>query len=355
MSLGPNDSTATEKFINRENDDDNDPGAKNDNCNSHSNNEKETTEKENTVLVHIYPHHDTMQSNTTASIHANNTRMDNATLYYENAMLVGVGMSQRQFATWVHYQLVTTKVDATYGDIIHDTNSNIGEQTTANEKKGISPLQLSISKISNRIHTQKVDWEKEWESHLSTLRKFWREERLLCEYTSILSPKRLANKPLKTADSSQEDSTDERNEQERQKEEERMIKSEHFKEALSSYAERMLGIVEDEMSDVHHVLDESVAQATQTEQIHSVTTNDDVLPSNPPKWNTSRGLLGWIEQEYGMENTQALMAGSLLNKTEEEQLEVCFVYLASFILVSLQPPMTLIYLISPFLRNFTHS
>lgn len=337
-SLIPHDAIATDNYINGEN-------GQNDNCNSHSNNDKETNEKEKNVLIHVYPHHHNTQSNTAASIHTNNTRMDNTTLYYENAMLVGVGMSQRQFATWVHYQLATQKNYVTHSETIHITDNNIGnigEQTTANEQTCMSPLQLSISKISNRIRTQKVDWENEWESHISTLRTFWREERLLCEYTTILSPKRLANKPLETADSNQEYTTDDRDEKERKEEEQRIIKSQHFKEALSSYAERMVGIVEDEMSDGHHVLYESVAHSMQTEQNHHVTPNDDVLPTNIPQWNTSRGLLGWIEHEYGMENTQALLADSLLSKTEEEQLEVCFVYFVSSIQIGLQPSLKLI-------------
>eukprot|EP00804_Cyclotella_cryptica_P015174 CCRYP_000719-RA/>CCRYP_000719-RA protein AED:0.01 eAED:0.01 QI:172/1/1/1/1/1/2/567/798 len=323
------DETDTETYIHSENvDASNIPDPKNDNCISHSNNDKETNEREKTVLVHIYSHHDHHhQSNATVT-------MDNATLHYQNAMLVGVGMSQRQFATWVHYQLVARKMDSIDGGNTHDANSNtmdVGEQTTTDEKNGVSPLQLSVSKISNQIHSRNVDWEKEWESHIATLRQFWREERLLCEYTHILSPKRRANKIAETNDSSQEYNVNGQTDQERREEEERMIKSEQFKDALSSYAERMVSIVEDERSDIHHVaVNECEAQTMKREQNPHGVSNDDTLLGNPPRWNTSRGLLGWIEQEYGVENTQELMADSLLNKTEDEQLEKIHSFLTWF-------------------------
>ncbi|KAL7527647.1 hypothetical protein ACHAXR_002057, partial [Thalassiosira sp. AJA248-18] len=40
-----------------------------------------------------------------------------------------------------------------------------------------------------------------------------------------------------------------------------------------------------------------------------------------PKWNTQNGLRGWIEKGYGVENTQLLLADTLLKKSEKEQLK----------------------------------
>ena len=46
------------------------------------------------------------------------------------------------------------------------------------------------------------------------------------------------------------------------------------------------------------------------------------LPAASLKWNTQHGLRGWIEDEYGVEKTQMLLANTLLERSEEEQLKV---------------------------------
>jgi hypothetical protein len=202
-------------------------------------------------------------------------------------------MSQRQFATWVHYHLSSQNHSHLIDNSFNSTNNS-------------TPLRHSISSITNQINTQQIDWENDWEIHLSTLKEFWREERLVCEHTSLLSPKRrTSTRSNSTPDSSETNGVNSQQEKEMEDEEERLIKSENFRDALSSYADRMVSIVHDEMSDIYH------------------TAEDGHEDAALPQWKTFRGLLGWIEQEYGMGNTNAVMASSLLVKSEKEQLEVC--------------------------------
>ena len=52
--------------------------------------------------------------------------------------------------------------------------------------------------------------------------------------------------------------------------------------------------------------------------------------ANLPRWTTQNGLRGWIEKEYGVENTQMLLAETLLKKSEKEQAEGVLIDLILF-------------------------
>ena len=54
-----------------------------------------------------------------------------------------------------------------------------------------------------------------------------------------------------------------------------------------------------------------------------ITTHHIIQEPMSPKWTTQNRLRGWIEKEYGVENTQILLAETLLKKSEKEQLKVC--------------------------------
>ena len=96
---------------------------------------------------------------------------------------------------------------------------------------------------------------------------------------------------------------EEQQQQEEEEEEEQRYRKEKFRNALGSYAERLVSIVEDEIIDNHH------------------STHDDDADIHYNRLTSNR-LLGWIVDEYGLDGTRQLMADILLNKSEKEQLEV---------------------------------
>jgi hypothetical protein len=244
-----------------------------------SNDDKETNERDSKVSIHIYPCDDVI--NATISLNEGGETVKNINQLYNNAMLIGVGVSRRQFALGVYYHLNRTQS--------HLDRCN----------KNSDSFAMHISSITSKMLTLKVDYEKDWEAHRSTLLQFWKEEQLICCDTTLLSPKmrRTATNHLNDGKVSQEE----------------RVKYEAFRVKLSSEAEQMVGIMEDELSDVHNVI--------------SIVNNSGGIKGQSkqdvPKWNSSRALLGWIEQEYGAESTTKIMASSLLKKSEGEQLKVC--------------------------------
>ena len=85
-------------------------------------------------------------------------------------------MTKLQFATWVHYYL------------LHMTED--GEVMLPNHHHGQSELEQHLEmlhQISHEITTQEVDWENEWESHIPAIHHYWKEGRLVCEHTNLLS------------------------------------------------------------------------------------------------------------------------------------------------------------------------
>lgn len=235
-------------------------------------------EDDTKVSIHIYPSDEKVR-------YEFNKSSQNIMQLYNKALFIGLGISQQQFALGVYYHL----------------NIKLTNHTNADNKMQI---ETQLTSIINQIQSQSIDRENDMDAHIPTLNKFWTQERLICEHTSFLSPRR-RNASRKDADIKNGDDN----------EGERIIKGQNFRDALSTYAERMISIIEDEVSDVHHVMGNDVLELQSTDDI--------------PRWNDSKGLLGWIEQEYGFENTTAILASSLLTKSEDEQLEVspvCFFY-----------------------------
>ncbi len=205
--------------------------------------------------------------------------------------LMGLGIGERQFATWVQYYL-----------------SNSSNDTLSTTKSPSSSAK--IEDIMNNVSTQEVHWENDWENHVKTLRQYWNDEKLLCEHTNYLTDwSRMGKIKVKRKHQIMKQKRKESNVKsngsaaEDLEEEEKQMKYEHFRKLLMAHANRLVNIVEDELSDASFM-----------------PHGDD--ESSGKTWNTRNGLLGWIEDEYGIENTRALMANRLLVKSEKEQLEV---------------------------------
>lgn len=263
--------------------------------------------KKRMLLIHTYQ--PGVSNNSTSLLDSATTveaSFANVTIAVDNTTLMGLGMCQRQFATWVQYQ----------------------------QQQLFASSPQTISELAQYITTYEVDWENEWEDHIDTIRHLWKEERLVCENTNILSRRRRSKNAQPT--NGEEDGSGEQVEgatEEDKRVEEVRIKSEQFRDALSSYAERMVSIVEDELSDARYVAEEGSGcsllhghQPTNLREVIGLSATrqqlsvDQMLAS--PKWMTKEGLQGWIEREYGAESTRALLASSLLVKSEKEQLVV---------------------------------
>lgn len=231
---------------------------------------------------------------------------------------------------------------------------------------------------NNCITTQEVEYDtSNWEEQcIPTIREYWKAGQLICEHTHLLSSSngnyrnhhhhhrgaKSGNKDGQKEGSSSEDDDGENNndnnekslrekEEEQQQnaryeEDERQYKREQFRDVLGSYAERMASIVEDEKSDACYIFPSSETRSESSSSSSSSSDNGDSeqpfnfgqqlveLPngaevvaaasaSTPLRWNTQYGLRGWIETEYGVENTSLLLADGLLQRPEEEQLKVC--------------------------------
>jgi hypothetical protein len=207
------------------------------------------------------------------------------------ASLMGLGIGERQFATWVQYYLSNSS---------NDTLSTIKSASSS----------ATIEDIMNNISTQEVHWENDWENHVKTLRQYWNDEKLLCEHTNYLTDwSRMGKIKNKKKQQIMKQKRKESNVKsngsaaEDLEEEEKQMKYEHFRKLLMSHANRLVNIVEDELSDASFM-----------------PCSDD--EGSNKAWNTQNCLLGWIENEYGAEKTRALMANRLLMKSEKEQLEV---------------------------------
>ena len=177
---------------------------------------------------------------------------------------------------------------------------------------------------------------------------------MICEHTSLLSGRRRNNRGQDNdgegnsspdspanANNGEETPLSEEELQAKKDEEIRQYKQEQFRDVLHSYAERMATIVEDELSDAHHVHADTTNSGIGSSQLnfgqvvglpqrieHSANHyNSHQKPSQIkphaelPKWATPNTLKGWIEANYGIENTHQLMAHVLLQKSEMEQID----------------------------------
>ncbi|KAL7534591.1 hypothetical protein ACHAWF_004878, partial [Thalassiosira exigua] len=312
--------------------------------------ETSAADKEGTILVHTY---------TTAA--ANGVAAATATaatamrkLHDKNGRkevtLMGVGVPRRRFAAWVHYYLE------------HMTNEEGGREAA----KGMRPPSLKVQpdrssnvldRILERATTEEIDQEEDWEARLPSVRDCWMDGRLICDHTNLLGSR---SKPVAGGNSQGEDDPSaELSEEEaaaRKDEEEAKMKAEQFRDALGSYADRMAGIVEDESSDAEFSpspndraggIDQLMPSLMNLDGFSSMVDNFPMLKSPSasatataaparsaeraePRWDTTSGLRGWIEEEYGAEATHKLEADVLLRKSEEVQLQTFRTFLEWF-------------------------
>jgi len=285
----------------------------------------------------------------------NNANVDDRNEHdHENneLVLMGLGTSQIQFALWVRYHLLSSDV----GFDVLDAQSDVDRESRTESGQDRERDHLRI--ITERVTTQSVDWEKEWENHIATLRKFWKEGKLICEQTSLLSGVRArrGERDASSTSSGEEEKEGDANErmqrngESKHQEEDEMkrFKSDHFRSTLGSYADRLVDIVQDELSDVHflhpNVLNGNANDAnnnlygngnltpTKFGQVVGVfgksenhsypRTSTPIVDDSVPMWMRADGLRGWIEARYGVVKTRELMASSLLMRSEEEQLKI---------------------------------
>lgn len=248
----------------------------------------DTKEQDTHLTIHVYTAdklHNGSSINSSTLMNETVTINTTDILLIKESILVGVGMSKSQFTMGVYYHLNTN----------HSNHMNHPNHRDSPQEQ--------LSSITNQIQSYKIDFEHDWEVHRSNLFELWKEERLICENTSILSPKKRIPKISEPGIAAVGDSAKAR----AKREEEEKIKGDNFRDALASYAERMATIVQDELTDTHYLTSSKLLRSE-----HEV-----------PSWNNSKGLLGWVEQVYGKDNTQALLASSLLQKSETDQLTVC--------------------------------
>ena len=235
--------------------------------------------------------------------------------YNSTTILMGLGMQKSQFATWVQYYLSTSSNE----DLLSSSSAAAPTSTAEKTAAALAVVAPKVEEIMSKITTQQVHWENDWEEHITTLRQFWNEGKLLVEHTSLLNDRggmigiKKRKKKKKNEEMMGQDDKKVKEEVD-DEEEERQIKYDHFKSILGSHADRLVHIVEDELSDESFI---PTQDTTSSEEVTNVSES-----SLTPKWNTRLGMRGWIETEYGMEKTRALMAEELLVKSEKEQLEV---------------------------------
>ncbi len=197
------------------------------------------------------------------------------------------------------------------------------------------------------------------------IRRYWKEGKLICEQTNLLSSGRrrrrrrrrrcidegignYSGEPRRCEVATDDDDVSEEvlRARKEEAEEDRRYKLGRFTDALKSYADRLVSIVEDELSDVGDDGDDAandgryrssqfyssssssssfassangVAAAASIvwadrENYGAAPTSDDngAAPTSHPKWSMSNdGLRRFIEKEYGSENARQLMAQTL--------------------------------------------
>ena len=343
----------------------------------------EEAKEEKSILIHTYNSNlllanaDNTNTNT-ATTATSKTNVNNNN--NQNLSLVGVGMSQRQFAAWVQYYITHMSED---GEVIPADQSSpqSSSATAAAAAQGIlsrqPQLQQTIDKHaqqtilqqqhlqrtansqtldnllqSNQITTESVEYEsKVWEEeYIPIIREYWRNGKLMCEHTNILNGRR---RPSVDEKSSKDDGKSGQGKltkeqlQSKKEEETRQYKTEQFRDTLNSYAERLTSIVEDELSDVDFHPSEVVDSSDQEKRLpfnfgqivdlpKRTTAHQTTQPHHHqqhqklPQWQTANGLKGWIEEQYGIDNTRQLMADVLLLKSEKEQLQTFQTFLDWF-------------------------
>jgi len=244
----------------------------------------------------------------------------------KNLTLMGVGMGRMQFATWVQYYL----------SYISDDGEALERQHFGARFRGLEP---SIEGILCRTATQELINETDWESNIESMRNYWKLGRLICEQTSLLTSR---GRRLSAGRSAKDDEggLDGAALEAKREDDECRMRAEQFSDTLHSYAERLVGIVEDELSDVHFLgsaynmgLEIRLPNRTDDRGIrHKFSFIEKTGRKNKPlyQWSSKKGLLGWIEDNYGFQQTQLLKADALLMTSEKNQLEQLQLFLDWF-------------------------
>jgi hypothetical protein len=247
--------------------------------------------------------------------------------------------------------------------------------------------QRALGDILSHVATRELDWDEEYaddeedemvvdvedEGEISTaspsrerrkqreaILRFWDEGKLLCEHTNLLSGvRRRRRRSLRRIDDGVGNNTRETRRQdvatnddegvgtpsarEEEAEEDRRYKLERLAGMLDSYAHRLASIVEEELSaiddDGDDVPDDLQSESSPASRCYTSSSPspassanvssvaDTTVKTDPPKGSMSNsGLRRFIENEYGIENTRLLMARTLLQKSEIEQLKVRIVF-----------------------------
>jgi hypothetical protein len=230
--------------------------------------------------------------------------------------LVGVGVPRSQFASWVHYYLTHMTPDGeVVATVARMSTMEVSSSSSTTMRKTDSTREERaqvLDGILRHVETEEVDWEEVEENEneedeeekgdalsevdgggncggarptasptrrrremREAIRRFWREGRLICESTSLLSGGRRRRSRSRSRSRSDDnggrdnnvatDNDDDdgeggeassraREEEEEGEEdaveEERRYKLGRFTDALRSYADRLSCIVEDELHDV---------------------------------------------------------------------------------------------------------
>jgi hypothetical protein len=301
------------------------------------------------IAVHTYYHNHNQHGVEHISEDAVFDNNDGVNHMSHNLTLMGVGMPSRQFASWVHYYLthMTKNGEAmmTPSTIITTTSTSgtAASATKINQQNGIQANRECINEILQHVLTQKFDWEndcegdeggeitKEEETTWLKIRQFWKEGKLICESTNLLSSprgdgdrRRRRGTRRHAGNGSKGDEVDNVDENE---EEEQRYKEDKFRNSLRSYAERLVSIVEDELGDYNSEAVDDNDEDVETRILADVPNQEwqrteQRISGTFPQWTTSNRLFGWIENEYGIDKTQQVMADALLKKSEKEQIEV---------------------------------
>jgi len=333
--------------------------------------------EEKSILIHTYNSNllATNAHNATTNTATTATSTSNANNDNQNLTLKGVGMSQRQFAAWVQYYITHMSEDA---EVIPADQSYTQSATAAAQgilsrqpqlqqtiedheqqtllqqqhlQRTINSQTLDNLLQTNQITTESVEYEsKTWEEeYIPIIREYWRSGKLICEHTNILNGRR-SRPPLDEESSKDDEKSGEKLTKEqlqsKKDKETRQYKTEQFRDTLNSYAERLSSIVEDELSDVDfYPPSEVVGSSDQDKRLlnfgqivdlpkrtstHETTQTQHHQHQTLPQWQTTNGLKGWIEEQYGIENTRQLMADVLLTKSEKEQLQTFQTFLDWF-------------------------
>lgn len=262
---------------------------------------------------------------------------------------IGIDMSRRQFASWAEYYLAHM---TSGGEVRDRDNVGIAMAFTAWDstmREEESTTHNFLDKILQHVTTQELDWDVEdGEEHeldkcgnydekakrrleqRETIHRLWKEGKLICEHTNLLSSTRRRRRRCNNDGSSNDsdelpptvlNNDDDLKVREQEAEEDRRYKLDRFTNVLKSYAERLVSIIEDELRD--DVINDSCnpddngMSSSPSLSIVSATVKTE---NKKRTISSGGGLYKFISDEYGYENTRLLMARTLLQKSEKEQM-----------------------------------